>query len=205
VPSSAEIKQTQVKCGYRKLRIDPVAQSVEFAEEGMQLDAGAIAKGDAADQALLTIGRCGIRSALVAASGDLAFSDAPPGEAGWKIGVDSLDSAQARFPKTLVLSNAAVSTSGSTEQHLDAGGVRYSHIIDPQSGLGITRDITVSVIAPKGIEADSLATAVSVLGAERGLSFIEQQPGASAVILVNESSRPKLLESARFQTLRTLP
>lgn len=205
VPSAEAVGQAKARCGYRKLHIERATHAVEFAEEGMQLDVGAIAKGDAADQALLILGRCGIHSALVAASGDLAFSDAPPGDAGWKIGVDSLDSAQARFTKTLVLSNAAVSTSGATEQHLDAAGVRYSHIVDPNSGMGISRDITVSVIARNGIEADSLATAVSVLGPERGLALLEQQPGVSALILLNKDGRARLLESASFGTVRTLP
>ena len=65
----------------------------------------------------------------------------------------------------LELTNAAVSTSGSSEQHVDIGGRRYSHIIDPASGMGLVDDITVTVIAPHGLDADGLDTAVSVLGA----------------------------------------
>ena len=162
----------------------------------MQLDAGGIAKGYAADEALQAILLSGISSALVAASGDLAFSDAPPGEAGWKIGLDSFDSARAPFTRVLLLSNGAVSTSGPTEQHLDVAGVRFSHIIDPRTGLGLTRDITVSVIARRGIDADSMSTAVSVLGPERGLAFIEQQPGVGAIVVTNESGQPHIAESS---------
>ena len=195
-PPSLAIEQAKAKCGFRKLHLDSKQHTVELDQAGMQLDAGGIAKGYAADEALQAILLSGISSALVAASGDLAFSDAPPGEAGWKIGLDSLDSARAPFTRVLLLSNGAVSTSGPAEQHLDVAGVRFSHIIDPLTGLGLTRDITVSVIARRGIDADSMSTAVSVLGLERGLAFIEQQPGVGAIVVTNESGQPHIAESS---------
>ena len=101
-------------------------------QAGMQLDLGAIGKGYAADEALAVLEKLGLGRALVAMSGDLAFGDAPPGTRGWKIGITS---------QTLELANAAVSTSGDAEQHLDAGGKRYSHIIDPATATGLTRQI----------------------------------------------------------------
>lgn len=205
VPSRETVAAARAKCGYRKLHVNAAKHTIEFDQEGMQLDAGAIAKGDAADQALAVLKQCGIQSALVAASGDLAFSDAPPGEAGWKIGVDSLDRAQAPFTRVLLLSNAAVSTSGATEQHLDADGRRYSHILDPKSGIGLTSEMTVSVVAQRGMDADSLATAVSVLGVNRGIDLIEKQPGAAALVLHQVNGRPVLAESRRFHELKTMP
>ncbi len=205
IPDSASLEEAKAKCGFRKMHLDYPHHTVELDREGMQLDAGGIAKGDAADQALLILGRCGIQSALVAASGDLAFSDPPPGEAGWKIGVDSLDNVQAPFTRILLLANGAVSTSGPEEQHFDAGGVRYSHIIDPNTGLGLTHEITVTVAASRGIDADSMATAVSVLGAARGLAFIEKQPDAAAIIVTSESGRLDQAESARFRKLQGAP
>ena len=89
----------------------------------------------------------------------------------------------------LELTNAAVSTSGSSEQHVDIDGRRYSHIIDPSSGMGLVDDITVTVIARHGLDADGLDTAVSVLGAERGLALIESRPGAAALIIQRTSRR----------------
>jgi thiamine biosynthesis lipoprotein len=205
LPSPEAIAIAKAKCGFRKLHIDTAAHTIELDEPGMQLDLGAIAKGDAADQALIVLKQCGITRALVAASGDLACSDAPPHEPGWKIGVDSLDSANAAFTRVLLLANAAVSTSGASEQHLDGNGKRYSHIIDPRSGTGLTRDLTVTVVAPRGIEADSLATAVSVLGVQSGMALIENIPDAAALVVYNENGRPALAESARFRVLTTLP
>ncbi len=202
LPSAAAIQAAKANCGFRKLHLDPAQHTVELDQPGMQLDAGGIAKGYAADEALLVLTRCGIQSALVAASGDLAFSDAPPGQDGWKIGVDSLDSANAPFTRVLLLANGAVSTSGPSEQHLDSGGVRYSHIIDPATGLGLTREITASVIARRGIDADSMSTALSVLGPERGLAFIDRQAGIAAIVVTSENGHLRAEESTAFRKLR---
>jgi len=167
LPDKEALREAGARCGYRKLHLDATNHTAWLDEPGMQLDVGGIAKGYAADEALAALKRLGIRSALVAASGDLAFSDPPPGKRGWKIGVGSSG-------RVLELSNAAVSTSGDAEQHLDADGQRYSHIIDPATGMGLTSGITVSIVAPHGIDADGISTAVSVLGFERGKEFIER-------------------------------
>lgn len=185
LPDSVALREAGARSGYRKLHLNQAARTVTLDQAGMQLDVGGIAKGDAADQALAVLGRLGIHCALVAASGDLAFSDPPPGERGWKIGVDSFDRADANFTSVLYLRNAAVSTSGDTEQGAEIGGVRYSHIIDPATGMGLTRRITVTIVAPRGIDADGMSTAVSVLGAERGMSFVEQHAPAAALVVTN--------------------
>jgi thiamine biosynthesis lipoprotein len=104
-------------------------------------------------------------------------------------------------PEVLELTNAAVSTSGSSEQHVDIDGRRYSHIIDPASRMGLEDDITVTVIAPHGLEADGLDTAVSVLGAARGLALIESRPTAAAAIIERSSAGTRVRQSARFLEL----
>lgn len=197
LPDSAVLREAAGRCGYRKLHLDPAKRTVMLDQAGMQLDAGGIAKGYAADAALSILAQLGIGSALVAASGDLAFGDPPPGQRGWRIGVDSFDRPEAAFTRVLELSNAAVSTSGDGEQHLDIDGTRYSHIIDPATGMGLSHStlatgITVTIIARYGIDADGLATAVSVLGPERGIALIERQAGAAALVVTDhvvESSR----------------
>lgn len=183
VPETTAIAEAAGHCGFHKVQLDPSAHTIELQQSGMQLDVGGIAKGYAADEALRVLSKCGIHSALVAASGDLVFSNAPPGHAGWKIGIDSLDSAEAPFTRVLMLANRAVSTSGPEEQHLDVNGKRYSHIINPKTGMGLTTDITATVVALTGTQADALATAVTVLGAERGLDLVKSTPGASAIIV----------------------
>ena len=198
VPQPADVKQALSRCGFRKLHVSAADKTVQLDVPGMQLDAGGIAKGYAADQALAVLKQNGISMALVAASGDLAFSDAPPRQRGWKIGIDSYDSANAPFTRIVELQNAAVSTSGDTEQHLDAGGVRYSHIINPQTGVGVTTPVTVTVIARHGMDADSMATAISVLGLARGRTLVDSKPDMAALIVVREPGQAQVAESSRF-------
>lgn len=201
LPDQAAIRDAGARCGYRKLHIDQARHTIELDQSGMQLDVGGIAKGDAADQMLMVLSKLGLHSALVAASGDLAFSDAPPGETGWKIGVDSQDSAEAAFTSVLLLANSAVSTSGASEQHLDVNGTRYSHIIDPKTETGLSRPISVTIVARHGIESDGMSTAVSVLGAEGGLAFVEREPGVAALIVTRQHGAPQMIESSRFRLL----
>lgn len=204
VPDTAELARASTYCGYRKLHVYPATHTVKLDKAGMQLDLGGIAKGYAADEALTVLSRFGIQSALVAASGDLAFSNAPPGRRGWSIGIDSFDRANAPFTRVLQLSNAAVSTSGDTEQHLDAGGQRYSHIIDPKTDMGLTKGITVTIVARHGIEADGLATAVGIIGAPKGLQLVDSKPDAAALIVKREAGSPEIVESPRFHLLATI-
>jgi thiamine biosynthesis lipoprotein len=201
VPDPAALQDAASRTGYRKLHLDSERRTVSFDIPGMALDVGAIAKGYAASEAVAVLDRLGIRSALVAVSGDLAFSNAPPGQRGWEIGVRSDDTTDTSVPRVLALQNAAVSTAGSTEQHLDADGRRYSHIIDPSSRMGLVDDITVTVIAGHGIDADGLDTAVSVVGAERGLALIESRPSAAALVTVKTSSGTTFRQSSRFRAL----
>ena len=157
LPSAEALAEARRLSGYRKLRVGERTLRVELP--GMQLDLGAIAKGYAADEALRLLAGRGFPRALVAASGDLAIGDAPPGKAGWDIGFDS---------RTLRVHNAGVSTSGDTEQFVEIAGQRYSHIVNPATGKGLTRRIGVTVIATKAIDSDGLATAASVVTEQRG-------------------------------------
>ena len=153
------------------------AHTVTLDQAGMQLDLGAIGKGYAADEALAVLARLGIGRALVAMSGDLAFGDPPPGRPGWKLGIDGPGEGADGFTRRLDLCNAAVSTSGAREQNLEAGGVKYSHIVNPATGVGLTDATMVTVVARHGIDADAWSTALSVVGAERGMRLVEGHEG----------------------------
>jgi len=201
VPDDDALQDARSRSGYQKLHLDAGHHTAIVDQAGMALDVGGIGKGYAASEALAVLGRLGIRSALVAVSGDLAFSNAPPGQSGWRIDIHADDPALASVPSVLELTNAAISTSGATEQHLDVGNRRYSHIIDPSTGIGLTDDITVTVIAPNGLEADGLDTAVSVIGRERGLSLIESHSGAAALIVQRTPTGIVVTMSPRFRRL----
>jgi thiamine biosynthesis lipoprotein len=201
IPDRAALTEAESRSGFRKLHVDSRQQTVMVDQEGMALDVGAIGKGYAASEALAVLHEAGIRSALVAVSGDLALGDAPPGQRGWRIDLHDDDPALASVPRVIELTNAAVSTSGASEQHLDVGGRRYSHIIDPASGMGLVNDIAVTVIARHGLDADGLDTAVSVLGKDRGLALIESRPGVAALIVQRSNGTTTATMSSRFSTL----
>ena len=103
----------------------------------MRLDAGGIGMGYGVDEAMKVLKREGIASALIDASGDIGVSDAPPGERGWRIAIEP-PSGEGKASQFVLLANYAITTSGDAFQALEIGGKRYSHIVDPRTGLGIT-------------------------------------------------------------------
>ncbi len=199
LPAAPTLAEAAARGGYRKLHLDARRRMVTLDQEGMALDVGGIAKGYAASEALATIRGMGVRSAMVAVSGDLAFSDAPPGARGWRIALHDLPEGASGVPATLELTNAAVSTAGPADQHLDAGGRRYSHIVDPVTGMGLTDDLTVTVVATHGLAADGLDTAISVLGVDRGLALVDARDDAAAVIVRRSAAGAAVIPSSRFQ------
>jgi thiamine biosynthesis lipoprotein len=198
LPERELFEPAKAAVGYQFLRLDAKKRTAQLLQPNMRLDLGGIAKGYAADEALAAIKKLGLPKALVRASGDIAAGDAPPGEAGWLIGIAPLDPGEppSRFVR---LANMAISTSGDSRQHLEIGGKRYSHILDPRTGLGVEGRSSVSVIAPTGIATDALATAASVLGPEKALELISKHEGA-ALLMVAEDASGKLREvsSANF-------
>ena len=201
LPDAVALQDAAGRSGYRHMFVDEERQTVRFDITGMQLDVGAIGKGYAASEAVGAITRAGVRSALVAVSGDIACSDAPPGQRGWRIRIHDGDIGDAAIPAVLRLTHAAVSTSGNAEQHLDVGGRRYSHVIDPASQTGLLDDITVTVIAKHGIDADGLDTAIGVLGADRGLALIERDTEAAALVVLRKGGTTTVRASSRLKTI----
>jgi FAD:protein FMN transferase len=200
LPTPAEVAAARTTVGWEKVRLDPNKRTVTLEVPGMRLDLGGIAKGYSADQALRELKMRGITRAFVAASGDIAFGDAPPGERGWKVGISGWESALE--PCTLILHNAGISTSGDAEQFIEFDGVRYSHIVSPATGLGLTERIQVSIVAPDATATDGLATAVSVMGKVAGLRLIEQESRTAAIVLVpNQGGKMEAFPSKRFNGL----
>ena len=198
LPTLEQIQRAQKSVGWQKLVLNPTNQTVTLLAPDMQLDLGGIAKGYAADKALAELKAHGVSKALVAASGDIAAGDAPPGEKGWRVSIGTPYSGSALLKKFL-LSNAAVSTSGDAEQFVVVGGKRYSHIVNPHTGIGLTNHLQVSVIGLNATATDALATTLCVLGAERGFALVNAQSQTAAIILCHENgilemktSRPKM-------------
>jgi FAD:protein FMN transferase len=200
LPPANLLQETLSLVGYRQIRLEPQGRKVELLRKGMRLDLGGIAKGYAVAEALAALRRAGVASALIHAGGDSALGDPPPGKPGWRIGVGMLKS-DAPPREFLVLSRCAVAASGDMWQFVVIGGKRYSHIVDPRTGVGLTDHSNVTVVAPDGATADALATAASVLGPERGLKLIDATPGAAAMILRGSEGKPEVYHSRRWKDL----
>jgi thiamine biosynthesis lipoprotein len=178
-PDAAELQALRARCGWQQVQFDAATHTYTALAPGLELDFGGIGQGIGADAALAVLRERGITSALIDLSGDLAVSDPPPGRTGWNIDLDD------PWHTQLELSNAAVTTSGDRFQHMDLateGGIttRRSHIIDPATGEPLTTRVEVVVVARTGVEADALATALSVMGPERGRALLSMLPSTSA-------------------------
>jgi len=187
LPDASKLEKARALVGYRNVRIDPNRHTVQLLKPGMQLDLGGIAKGYSADEALVTLKKQGIASALVAAGGDIAVSGPPPGREGWDITIAPIEEGEPT--PHLRLNDAAVSTSGDAEQYVEIDGIRYSHIVDPRTGIGLTGRSEVTVVAKHGIDADSLTKVAAVLGPEKGLPIIEAAGGSGRVLRIAEKGK----------------
>jgi thiamine biosynthesis lipoprotein len=198
MPDADELAAARKLVGYQQVQIDAKNHTVRLTAKGILLDLGGIAKGYAAQAALDVLRRHGIRRALVAGGGDIVVGEAPPDAKGWKIGIAPLENPTAKASRYLSLTNAAVSTSGDTEQYVEIGGKRYSHIVDPKTGLGLTTRMAVTVINTDGKTSDGLATGLCVLGPTRGLEMIEKLESAAALYMIAGQGTPMMQASKRF-------
>lgn len=179
LPSQRRLEAARAAVGPDTLRLLPDERAVLLLRPGMRLDLGGIGMGFAIDRMLRLLGGRGIASALVDASGDVGASAPPPGADGWRIAVDPIPGRPAAVQGHVALAHAAITTSGDARQAVTIGGRRYSHIVDPRTGLGIAGPAAVTVIAPDATAADALATAANVLGPVRGRTLLENQAGCA--------------------------
>lgn len=170
LPDPSKLQSSLKLVGWQKMCIDPKRSTVRLKFPGMLLDLGGIAKGYACDEALKVLKRCRISRALVEMGGDIALGDPPPGKRGWLIEIPCAPTDLRRQE----LSNCGVSTSGDAEQFVEIDGQRYSHIVDPRTGLGVTDRIEVTIIASDCTTSDSLATAISVLGTQKDTELLKR-------------------------------
>ena len=198
LPPTDQLAAVRASVGWRKLELDATHHTATLLTPGMRLDLGAIAKGDALDAALAVLRSNGISRALVTCGGDMAAGDPPPGRKGWRIELAPLNPTNAPPAQFVMLANAGLATSGDLFQRVILNGVRYSHIVDPRTGLGLTDHSLVVVIAPDATTADALSTTVSVLGPEAGLKLIEATPGVAGRILRQPADRMESWTSPRF-------
>ncbi len=197
LPDPGKLAAARVAVGPATLQLVPGERTAALRKPGMRLDLGGIGMGHAVDAAMDVLARRGIRSAMIDASGDIAVSSPPPGKTGWRIAVEPLEDGM-DDGEAVELVDAAITTSGDAFQAVEIDGVRYSHIVDPRTGLGVVGPAAVTVIAADCTTADAAATAASVLGPEAGSRFIEGLPGAAAKFQWVERGQIRTLPTSRW-------
>lgn len=169
-PRWEPLRQALALVGWQRIEMEQSGRLVALAEPGMRLDLGGIGKGFAADHAVAVLRDHGVRNALIDLGGDLRVTGHPPGRSAWLVSVLTGDARDPRL--SLALTDAAVATSGDTEQFVEIGGKRYSHIVDPRTGIGLTDRAAATVVAPTAALADALASALCVAGPDRAADII---------------------------------
>lgn len=160
LPGAAALAAARALVDWRALELDAARRAVRLARPGMRLDLGGIAKGYILQQGFEELARRGAPRALLEAGGDIVVGDAPRGQRGWS--VETPGASPAFTARAAALARAALATSGPSAQFVEIDGVRYSHVVDPATGLGLTHATTAYVIAADGATADAYATAFTV-------------------------------------------
>jgi len=182
LPDPAVAKEMVRLIDYRKIVMDRSKGSVFLPERGMRIGFGGIGKGYAAEMAKAVMRREGVMSGVVNASGDLTAWGYQPDGAPWTIGIVDPNAA-ARIFSSLDITDMAVATSGNYEKYVVIGGKRYSHTIDPRTGLPVTGIKSVTIFCPNAEIADAMATPVMIMGVRAGLDLVDQLHHVEAVLV----------------------
>lgn len=160
-PKLDRIQEAQSLVNYRDIKLYRKGPRAKLRREGMRIDLGGIAKGYTVDAVYRVLAARGLNRALVDGGGDIYAGDPPPGTSGWEVQI--LAAGEGEEPKKIVLTRRAIASSGSTYKYLEWNGEKYSHIIDPRTGLGITETEIINVAAGSCMQADAFASTLSIL------------------------------------------
>ena len=182
LPDRQAAKKLVRLINYRNIILDEKKSTVFLKEEGMRIGFGGIGKGYAAEMAKILLQRKGIESGIVNAAGDLTAWGYQPDGSPWTIGVADPNASRHAF-SYLQITNTSVATSGNYEKYVMINGKKYSHTIDPKTGLPVTGIKSVTIICPNAEIADAMATPVMIMGIRVGLDLINQVKGIECIIV----------------------
>jgi len=182
LPSKEEALKRVHLINYNNIILNPDDTSVYLKEKGMRIGFGGIGKGYAAEMAKALLVKQGVGSGIINASGDLTAWGMQPDGRPWRIGISNPDRPQEVF-SYMDISGRAVATSGNYEKYVMIGGKKYSHTIDPKTGLPISGIKSVTIISNNAEFADAMATPIAVMGIKAGLYLIDQIPDLYCIII----------------------
>jgi len=167
---------------YRNIHLNKEQQTIFLQEKGMRIGFGGIGKGYAAEKTRQLLKTMGVTAGIVNASGDLTTWGNQPDGKPWTIGIANPNHASSIF-SYLEVSDMAVATSGNYEKFIWVNGRKYSHTINPKTGLPITGIKSVTILTPNAELADALTTPVAIMGIQAGLHLINQLHQVEAIII----------------------
>lgn len=182
LPDSETAKQLVRLINYKNVLLDEKNGTVFLKEKGMRIGFGGIGKGYAAERAKHFLMLKGIKNGIVNAAGDLSAWGFQPNGKPWTIGIADPSAMQHAF-SYLNITNTSIATSGNYEKFVMINGKKYSHTIDPKTGLPVTGIRSVTIISPNAEIADAMATPVMVMGIKVGLDMINQIKGLACIII----------------------
>lgn len=183
LPSDAEVDKARQRVGFAKLSVRKAPPALKKDAEGLRVDLSAIAKGYAVDAVAEILDECGVTSYMVEIGGEIRVKGSRPGAGGWRIGIESPVSGKRRIERVIELKDIAMATSGDYRNYFEVDGKRYSHTIDSATGRPVKHALaSVTVLAKDCMTADALATALLVMGPERGLAWAEENRVAARFV-----------------------
>jgi thiamine biosynthesis lipoprotein len=182
IPDDGELERLMPLVDWTSIQINREARTIYFRHQGMRVDVGGIGKGYASDRAVEEMKRAGAKGGVVALSGDIKAFGVLPEADGFPVGIRHPRQEEALIA-VINLKDEAISTAGDYERFFERDGVRYHHILDPQTLQPARGCQSVTVIAKEGLVADGLDTAIFVLGPTRGMELVERLPDVEAVII----------------------
>jgi thiamine biosynthesis lipoprotein len=186
LPDAKKAKKMVRLINYRNIILDHEEQTVFLKEEGMRIGFGGIGKGYAAEMAKNVMKKNGVASGIVNASGDLTAWGNQPNGLPWTIGIAHPDAAHMPF-SYMNITDMAVATSGNYEKYIVIDNKKYSHTINPRTGLPVRGIKSVTIIAPNAELCDALATPVTIMGINAGLHLINQLKQVECVIIDDDN------------------
>lgn len=191
IPPKEILIAAKLKTGMQYLWIDSVKNQARLIKKNMSIDLGGIGKGYAAQKVFDYFLKNSINQVLVDAAGNMAIGDPPPGENNWKIGVEIPEKSSTQNLKMLKLKQIAISTSGDAYQFVEINGRKYSHILNPKTGLGLQNQKQVTVLCENATKADWLSTAICILPIKKGLILAKNE---RAEVLIIDKKNNRLIE-----------
>jgi thiamine biosynthesis lipoprotein len=187
LPDPQIAKQLVRLINYENIVLDEDNSAVFLKEKGMRIGFGGIGKGYAAERAKALLKQRGVESGIVNAAGDLTAWGYQPDGKPWTIGIADPNSAHHPF-SYLNITNTSIATSGNYEKYIILNGKRYSHTINPKTGLPVTGIKSVTIISPNAEIADAMATPVIIMGTEVGLNMINQIKELACIIVDDDDT-----------------